>query len=114
MLRPSVLFAALLLLPACQAPPVSPAPERQTVPLNSESQRAALWNACLDVLWRHQFEIDLRDVRTGTITTLPETTQNIVEFWRHDVATPYDLMEASMHTVRRWVQIRLLNATDTH
>jgi hypothetical protein len=104
----------LLWLCGCQAPPVSPAPERHTVPLLNEEQRQALWTASLDVLRSRLFEIDRSDLRAGVITTRPETSQDIVEFWRRDVATRYDLLEASMHTVRRWVEVRILTATDNH
>ena len=35
-----------------------------------------------------------------------------MEFWRHDVDTPYDLAESSLHTIRRTAVVRVTKAGD--
>jgi hypothetical protein len=64
-----------------------------------------LWGAAQDVLRDHQFRLDRVDRRAGVVSTLPETSQQLFEFWRHDVATTADLWEATLNPIRRWIQV---------
>jgi len=72
-----------------------------------ETETEALWTASQDVLREHRFRLDRVDRRAGVVTTQPVTSQQLFEFWRKDVATSYDLLEASMRTVRRWVDVEM-------
>ena len=58
------------------------------------------------MLRRHNFTLDQTDWRHGIITTLPETSRTLPEFWRKDVQTNEDMWEATMNTIRRWVEVR--------
>ncbi|HUU82610.1 MAG TPA: hypothetical protein VM243_03805 [Phycisphaerae bacterium] len=73
----------------------------QGVQLADETDFDVLWESCQEVLRRHHFRLDRVDRRGGTITTFPETSQNLFEFWRHDVDTAYDLWESTLRTVCR-------------
>ena len=63
------------------------------------------WEAAREILRRHRFEIDRLDRRAGIIVTRPLTSQNAFEFWRHDVNTSYDLLEATLNPIRRRVTV---------
>jgi len=111
--RGPVLAAAMLLtlVGACQQPVQPDGPTRSVVQAADDEQFHALWEACQAVLRRHRFKIDRKDLRAGLITTFPQTSQSFLEFWRHDVDTPYDLAESSMRTVRRSVTIQISKPT---
>lgn len=98
---------ALTLAGACQRPIQPEGPTRSMVQAAGDEEFHALWEACQAVLRRHRFKIDRKDMRTGVITTFPQTSQSFLEFWRHDVDTPYDLAESTMRTVRRSVTIEI-------
>jgi hypothetical protein len=44
------------------------------------------------------------------ITTYPQVTGSLFEFWRKDTATTYDMVEANLHTVRREATVNLVPA----
>ncbi len=98
---------ALTLAGACQRPIQPDGPTRSMVHAAGDEEFHALWEACQAVLRRHRFKIDRKDLRAGLITTFPQTSQTFVEFWRHDVDTPYDLAESAMRTIRRSVTIQI-------
>jgi hypothetical protein len=75
----------------------------------SDSDR--LWEASQEALRRHSFKLDRVDRSNGVITTLPETSQSIAEFWRRDVHTPRDLAESTLNPIRRWAEVMFM-ATD--
>ena len=97
---------------ACQQPIQLDGPTQSIVRAASDEEFRALWEACQTVLRRHRFEIDRKDLRAGVITTFPQTSQHFLEFWRHDVDTPYDLAESAMRTVRRSVTIQISKPKD--
>ena len=97
---------AVILLVVCATTgchrPVAPIePTTQRVLLVDDTQMDRLWDAARQVLLNHRFELDRVDRRRGLISTLPVTSQGCLEFWRHDVDTAYDLLEATLRTVRR-------------
>lgn len=109
------IFAAAVVLTlagACQQPVQPDGPTRSVVQAADDEQFHRLWEACQAVLRRHRFKIDRKDLRAGLITTLPQTSQTFLEFWRHDVDTPYDLAESSMRTVRRSVTMQISEPQD--
>ncbi len=91
----------------CHRPAAPQSPTQGAVLVANDDDFRELWEACQAVLRRHHFEIDRKDLRAGLITTFPQTSQHFLEFWRHDVDTPYDLAESSMRTVRRSVTIQI-------
>ncbi|MFH0980588.1 MAG: hypothetical protein V2A79_03500 [Planctomycetota bacterium] len=106
------MLGAVCFLSGCHRPPQPVEWTAQEVALAEEDEGDALFEACLEALRAHGFKIDRVDRRAGLITTFPVTSQQFFEFWRHDVDTAYDLMEASLDTVRRRVEVRLLGETD--
>jgi len=69
-------------------------------------QADRLWIATGDVLRNYNFTLDRTDWRDGIITTLPETSRALLEFWRKDVQTDDDLWESTVNPIRRWVEVR--------
>ncbi len=65
-----------------------------------------VWNATLSVLRKFDFPPDRQDRAAGVITTHPTTSKQWHEFWRQDVADPYDVLSASMHTTQRQATVR--------
>ena len=96
----------------CHRPAAPLDPTQGTVLATNDDDFHRLWEACQAVLRRHRFEIDRKDLRAGLITTFPQTSQHFLEFWRHDVDTPYDLAESSVSTVRRSVTIQISKPQD--
>lgn len=66
-----------------------------------------VWDACLESLEGRGFEIDRRDRRFGLIVTKPTVGKQFFEFWRGDTADSTDLLNSSLHTIRRVVTIRI-------
>lgn len=91
--------------------PAKRASYRTSVPIGVAFDSPAsdrLWNAAREVLRDHRFTLDRVDRRRGVITTMPETSQGIGEFWRSDVATREDLWESTLNAIRRKVTIRFV------
>jgi len=92
----------------CTAPQRNGPVTSQALAGADSAQRETLWLAAQDVLREHHFRLDRVDVRTGVIRTQPQTSEHFFEFWRDDVKTPYDALEASLRTVRRSVEISMV------
>lgn len=75
-------------------------------------QSDALWEAIQETLRRGRFRLDRVDRHTGVVTTMPETSQQFFEFWRHDVDTREDLWESTLNLIRRRVRVSLNRADD--
>ena len=76
-------------------------------------QADRIWESAQDTLRHHRFRLDRVDRRAGIITTMPETSQSLVEFWRHDVDTWPDLWEATLNPIRRWVEVMVSRRDDS-
>ena len=112
MYRWTLSVLALCALHGCQRPARPVQLTVQDITLSSEGEYDALFEACLDTLRAQRFKLDRVDARAGIITTFPITSQQAFEFWRKDVHTAYDLMEATLLTIRRRVEIQLLREGD--
>ena len=66
-----------------------------------------VWEACLASLEEHSFQIDRHDRRFGLIVSKPVAGKQFFEFWRKDTASGYDVLNSSLHTIRRVVTIRI-------
>ncbi len=66
-----------------------------------------LWNSILDTLRGHGFQIDRVDRPAGVVTTLPEMSKQLFEFWRRDVATARDTWESTLNPIRRRAEVTL-------
>ncbi|MHC4063695.1 MAG: hypothetical protein ACYSUQ_04535 [Planctomycetota bacterium] len=107
MRRVLAIGAVALFAAGCHRPLQPGEPTAQQAYVADEAGFDRLWASCQEVLRRHRFRLDRVDRRSGTITTLPETSQSFFEFWRHDVDTAFDLMEATMRTVRRKATVQV-------
>ena len=66
-----------------------------------------IWDACLASLEDRGFEVDLQDRRFGRIVTKPVVGKQFFEFWRNDTANSDDLLNSSLHTIRRTVSVTI-------
>ena len=96
---------------ACQMP--TP-PETETAAEVAEPQLDRLWDSALSVLRKHDFQPTRQDRALGIIETMPTTSMQWHEFWRQDVASSYDLFEASLHTTQRKATVRFLRGDGDH
>ncbi|MCP4594419.1 MAG: hypothetical protein GY842_27120 [bacterium] len=107
MTRFAVLTITIWALGGCHAPDRSVELSDQHFEVRGPEEYDALFDACLDSLRDRDFRIDRADRCGGVITTFPNTGQHFFEFWRRDVETNSDALEATMLTIRRRVKIQL-------
>ena len=117
------LFAGCL-LPGCAAPNVPPpyADPRTAEPSYWLNQPAAarvvagdfesLWGACRRAALGASFTMDRVDLRGGLMTTLPQISKQFFEVWRNDVGTAADVLESSLHSVRRTLRFEVRRLDD--
>lgn len=108
MIRPGILLlSASLALSGCQPvePPVTLT--SQNLEFAGAEEYGALFDSCVETLRRYGFDLDRVDRLAGVITTFPETSEHFFEFWRRDVDTRYDWVEASLIPVRRKVSVEV-------
>lgn len=86
------------------APTTAPAPEPQAA---ADEDFNAVWDAAVQTLRQHHFELDRTDRRAGVIATFPMVGQSWFEFWRADAATARDLLESSLHTIYRQATVTI-------
>jgi hypothetical protein len=128
--RPSVLLPSVLLLAGawltgCAShPPAPPPPQdpstgdpaywlaRPPSATADSEDFASLWRACRRAAIASSFTIDRVDFRGGLMTTLPQVSRQFFEFWRNDVATPRDVIESSLDTIRRTVHFEVRKRDD--
>lgn len=70
-------------------------------------QAERLWQSIQQTLRDHRFRLDRIDRAAGVITTFPIGSEHFFEFWRHDVDTRRDWLEATINPLRRWVSVTL-------
>jgi len=74
-----------------------------------------VWETVSDVVDDY-FRIDREDpvrlvgntLTEGRLDTFPEIGSTILEPWRHDSADPYEKMESTVQSVRRYAQVRVI------
>lgn len=101
-----VFVAAMIGGIACQQP-IRPT-EPTLSDLAPERTPDDIWDQTLSVLTEHGFVPDRQDRANGRITTHPTTSKQWHEPWRKDVADKYDVMMASMHTIRRSATVQFV------
>ncbi|MCP4710378.1 MAG: hypothetical protein GY869_17280 [Planctomycetes bacterium] len=87
----------------CMSPAVSPVEG----PVIVSGDVDEIWQACQDQVKGRGFRLDLVDRREGIIISYPQVSSQWFEFWCQDVVTSEDLVESSLHTVRRIIQIEM-------
>lgn len=83
------------------------------IPVESPDAYDLLFDSAQDILRRNRFSLDRLDRRMGVVTTMPVTSQSVLEPWRHDVDTSSDLWEATLNPIRRWVEVSFVRAEDS-
>ena len=91
-------------LTGCQ---MSPPPNGPTQILLEIPDREAFIDKTLSLLRRSDFTPEHMDRDAGLVVTQPSTGQQWFEFWRHDSIGGYQLLESSIHTVRRIVTVHV-------
>jgi hypothetical protein len=71
-----------------------------------------LWNACRRAVQSRSFMVDRVDLRGGVMTTFPQVSKQIFEFWRNDAGTLPAVMESTLGTVRRFVRVEVVRRDD--
>lgn len=80
---------------------------RQIALSGPSNQSEVLWEAIQETLRRGRFRLDRVDRHAGIITTMPETSRQFFEVWRHDVDTREDLWESTLNLIRRRVHVNV-------
>ena len=97
-------------------PPQSASPEywmrQPAVARVSGADFDQLWNACRRAVQSRSFMIDRVDLRGGVMTTFPQVSKQIFEFWRNDAGTLPAVMESTLGTVRRSVRVEVVRHDD--
>jgi hypothetical protein len=93
-------------LTGCAAKPEHVLVSSKDMEISLDSPEAErLWMAAQDTLRSNRYRLDRVDRRAGVITTFPELSQGLFEFWRHDVDTSRDLWESAINPLRRWAEV---------
>ena len=99
-----------------ELPPESAAPEywlrKPAVAQASDGDFDRLWNACRRAVQSRSFVVDRVDMRGGVMTTFPQVSKQIFEFWRNDAGTFPEVMESTLGTVRRYVRVEVVRQED--
>jgi hypothetical protein len=103
---PSLLLSTLAsaLLAGCAAPAAPTGPTSVVVDV---SDYDALVDGTLTVLRQRDYEPSRVDRAAGVIVAGPTTGKQWFEFWRRDVVGKYEVLESSLHTVRRVVTVKI-------
>ena len=76
-------------------------------PITNNASFEQVWDACLTSLEDRGLQVDRRDRRFGLIVSEPVVGKQFFEFWRNDTADSDELLNSSLHTIRRVVTIRI-------
>lgn len=109
----STALAALAMVLACQigcqAPPQPNGPTQMTLRVTDKD---AFIDDTLTMLRELDFPPDRVDREAGTISAGPSTGGQWFEIWRRDVHGGYQILESSIHTIRREVGIHIEPASE--
>ncbi len=93
-----------LALTGCQAPPQ---PTGSTAMVLDLADYDGFVDSAMTILRERHFGIERGDRRAGVIVSHPATGAQWYEFWRGDSLGPYQLLESSLHTLRRIVTVTI-------
>lgn len=100
-----VLVPILAALIGCQQP--KPISGQMQVQLPDEQAYLQFWSHALSAVRHFGYEIDRADPAAGVLVTRPVTSKQWFEFWRIDTLGSDQVAEASLHTIRRQIQVRI-------
>ncbi len=91
-------------LVGCRAPQATEAPPALTVAIQDYDRYV---DRVLSTLRRSDLPPERVDRGRGLVVTRPTTSAQWFEFWRIDAPGTYQMLEASLHTIRRRVTVRI-------
>jgi hypothetical protein len=81
----------------------------------SSGDFAKLWEAAKETARKYHLPLDREDYRAGVITTVPEISKQVFEFWRADAGTAYEATANTAGAIRRTVRFEVSrNPDDTY
>lgn len=96
--------AAVVFLTGCAAPQQPTGPTEMCVEIPDRDQ---FIDHTLSLLRRRDFQPSFVDRTEALIVAGPTTSGQWLEPWRSDVIGPYQILESSLHTIRRTVSIEV-------
>ena len=82
--------------------------ELQKNPMLIHDESQAVYQAASDQLVRRGFDLELVSPVAGVIRTAPHISSSLYEFWSHDTQGSRSSLEATLHTIRRTVQLSIV------
>ncbi len=76
-------------------------------PIQVNTEMDTLWPICKTALKNRGFDIDYQNLQQGIIETHSLTSKQWFELWHSDVVDAPSLMESSMHTIQRQVNLKI-------
>ncbi len=99
-----LLVAVAGLLPAgCQT--ARPLHTQVDVQLDDQDAYRQFWLHAIRSVRHFGYDLDRADPAAGVITTRPLTSKQWFEFWRNDTLAADQVVQASLHTVRRHIRL---------
>ena len=85
---------------------------RPTVAEVRASDFGKLWDAAKETARKYQLALDREDYRAGVISTVPEISKQVFEFWRGDAGTASEAVANTTGAVRRTVRFEVSRGAD--
>jgi hypothetical protein len=104
-----IFIAGAIFLIGCQAPPAATGPTERMVRI---ADKPAFIDSMLTLLREHDLPPRFVDRAAGLLETEPTTGGQWFEIWRSDVHGGYQILESSLHTIRRSVAVSLSPVSD--
>lgn len=101
-----ILLAAGLVVTgtACQAPAQPGGPTQMVLRIDDYE---TYFDDALTLLREHDFAVSRADRDRGTVVTRPTTSGQWFEIWRGDSRGGYNVLESSLHTMRRTISVTI-------
>jgi len=101
----TLVMMTLMLAPGCAGPGQA---SRPVEPLRLDDvSREDILQAAETTLGEMHFVIEKLDLEQGIVRTQPLRGAQAFEFWRSDNVGLHSAAEANLHTIRRWVELRI-------
>lgn len=104
-----IFAVTLCILAGCQRPAAPSGPTSMLVRLGDYEM---FLDATLTMLREHDLQPRRVDRSRGVVRAGPSTSAQWFEFWRADARGGYQVLEASLHTMRRQVELRIEPVSD--
>jgi hypothetical protein len=105
-----VVALAGFILAGCRAP--GPTTSRVEAQLADEDAYRHFWLHAIRSVRHFGYDLDRADPAAGVITSRPLTSKQWFEFWRNDTLAADQVLEASLQTVRRKINLTIQPTPD--